>query len=86
MKNVLLLLLAVVVISALVLGGCTSSTPEPAPAPTPTPAPAAPQESIVLKLVSFKPDVPPANVFEHMFMEKVNAAGLSRSRSDHAPG
>jgi TRAP-type C4-dicarboxylate transport system substrate-binding protein len=31
------------------------------------------QQPVVLKLVSFKPDVPPANIYEHMLMDKVKA-------------
>jgi TRAP-type C4-dicarboxylate transport system substrate-binding protein len=75
MKKFLLVLLAVVVISALVFGGCSKTSPEPAPASTqaPAPSPAPSQQPIVLKLVSFKPDIPPANVFEHMLIDKVKA-------------
>ena len=59
MKKLLLVLLAVGVVSALVFSGC--------------PGPAPPKEPTVLKLVSFKPDVPPDQFFEHMLIDKVKA-------------
>jgi len=59
MKKLLLVLLAVVVVSALVFSGC--------------PGPAPPKEPTVLKLVAFLPDVPPGNVFYHMLIDKVEA-------------
>ena len=39
MKRFLLLSLAIMLVSALILGGCSAPTPPPAPTPTPTPAP-----------------------------------------------
>jgi len=69
MKRLLFVLLGVLAVSALVLSACGESTPEPAPTPAPPPA----QEPIVLKMVSFKPDVPPDQIFEHGLMDKVKA-------------
>ncbi len=73
MKKLLLAILAVIVVSTLVFAGCAepAPAPAPAPAPTPAPAPAPPKAPTVLKFVSFKPDIPPANVHEHLLIDKV---------------
>jgi TRAP-type C4-dicarboxylate transport system substrate-binding protein len=77
MKKLILLPLIVIIAAGLVFSSCGEPEPAPAPAPAPTPAPtpapspAPPKEPIVLKFVSFKPDVPPANVHEHLLIDKV---------------
>lgn len=58
MKKLWFVLLAVVVVSALVFIGC--------------PGTPAPEEPIVIKFVSFKPNVPPDAFFEQTLIDNVN--------------
>ncbi len=56
MKRFLLIPLAIVMVSALILGSCAEEAPAPAPAPTPAPAPApAPAGPVELKVANFFP-------------------------------
>lgn len=78
MKKLILVPVMIVLVVGLIFGGCAepapapAPTPAPAPAPAPAPTPAPPaKEPTVLKLISFKPDVPPANVFEHTLIDYV---------------
>jgi len=57
MKKLFLIPVAILLVSGLILGGCG----EPAPG-----------EPVVLKLVSFNPDIPPGNLWWNMFIDKVN--------------
>lgn len=58
MKKLWFVLLAVLVVSALIFIGC--------------PGPAPPEEPIVIKFVSFKPNVPPDAFFEQSLIDNVN--------------
>jgi len=74
-KRLILISLMIVLAAGMFFSGCAEPEPAPAPAPEPAPAPApAPApEPMVLKMVSFKPDVPPDQFFEHNLMDKVKA-------------
>jgi TRAP-type C4-dicarboxylate transport system substrate-binding protein len=78
MKKLVLLPLVIVLVAGLVLASCAEPTPSPSPSPAPSPSPSPspsptppPQEPITLKMVSFKPDVPPDQFFEHGLMDRV---------------
>jgi len=64
MKKIFLIPLVILVVSALVFGGCAqpAPTPAPAPAPAPTPAPAPAPAPIKLVIASFEP--PPGTGME----------------------
>ncbi len=73
MKKLGLLLLVIVLAMGLIIGGCAkqevSTTATTAASTTSSAAP----QARVLKLVSFKPDVPPDMFFEHNLMDLVKA-------------
>lgn len=73
MKKLFLMLVSVLLVSALILGGCAEPAPAPAPAPSPAPAPAPAPAPVVLKMALFTPDIWPGNVWPHMLADKVNS-------------
>lgn len=72
MKRLILISIVIILVIGLVVGGCSEKEQPSAPATAPETS-AAPQQPIVLKLVSFKPDVPPDQFFEHNLMDLVKA-------------
>lgn len=74
MKKLVLLSLVIILAVGLIISGCTkeSTTATSAPA-TQTSTSTQAQQPRVLKLVSFKPDVPPDQFFEHNLMDLVKA-------------
>lgn len=75
MKKLFLIPVIIVLAVALILGGCPAEEeppPPPPPPPTDGEEPPPPPEPIVLKLVSFNPDIPPGNLWWQMFIDKVN--------------
>jgi TRAP-type C4-dicarboxylate transport system substrate-binding protein len=73
MKKLVLFTLVTVLMIGLVIGGCTKQEVSTITTTTQTSSSTPAPQPIVLKLVSFKPDVPPSNIYEHMLMDKVKA-------------
>jgi TRAP-type C4-dicarboxylate transport system substrate-binding protein len=73
MKRLVLLSLVIILTIGLVISGCAKQEVSTSTTTTQTSTSTPAQQPVVLKLVSFKPDVPPSNVYEHLLMDKVKA-------------
>lgn len=73
MKKLVLLSLVIILAVGLIISGCTKEEVSTSAATTQTSASTPAQQPRVLKLVSFKPDVPPDQFFEHNLMDLVKA-------------
>lgn len=79
MKRIFIASLAILLLFALILGGCAKPAPTPAPAPAPTPTPApAPVKPVALRLTHHNPPGSSLDISYHEWAKKLEESSGGR--------